>query len=332
MTRMIVVDCTPHGPEPSGARRRAVEILKRLPALLPDDVFEVHWAHDGCGAPSDLSARNLVHATVDVSCRGGARRWWRRGRDLTRRHRVAAFTHLLTDHGPVVVPERVQNLVTVHDLRFLHGFGGWTRALYGRWCYGRALRRAAGVLGVSASVGAEARQRYRLDDARVHVAPNAVDASFQSVPGGERSGAIVVARDEPRKARGAAVSAAREAGLEIDVVDDGCDDAALARRYARAQWALAPSLLEGYGMPVSEALACGTPVIATDIPAHRDLVAAGAQGIVLVPLPLQTGDVWHWPAAVEALRGPPPDVSAPPPWTWEDAARVIADAIARSGS
>jgi glycosyltransferase involved in cell wall biosynthesis len=231
-----------------------------------------------------------------------------------------------------VVPERVRNLVTLHDLRFLHGFGGRARAVYGRWLYGRTLRRAAGVVGVSASVGAEALQRYGLDEARVHVAPNAVDASFHAAPGGERSGAIVVARDEPRKARGAAVAAAREADVALDVVDDDCDDAALVRRYARARWALAPSLLEGYGMPVSEALACGTPVIATDIPAHRDLVEAGAQGIVLVPLPLRTGDVWHWPDAVAALRGPLPDVVAPPPWTWDEAARVIASAIERSGT
>nr|MDJ0523684.1 glycosyltransferase [Planctomycetota bacterium] len=284
MTRMVVVDCTPYGPEPSGARRRAVELLRRVPALLPDDVFEVHWARDGGGPPPDLEAPNLVHATVDASCRGGARRWLRRGRDLRRRHAHAAFTHLLTDHGPVVAPERVRNLVTLHDLRFLHGYGGRLRRWYGRRRYGGVLRRAAGVVAVSASVGAEALVRYGLAAERVHVAANAVCAPFRPPDSGERAGAIVVARDEPRKARGAAVAAAREAGLELDVVDDACRDEELAARYGRARWLLAPSLLEGFDLPVVEALACGTPVIASDIPPHRDLVEAGARGIVLVPI------------------------------------------------
>jgi glycosyltransferase involved in cell wall biosynthesis len=32
-----------------------------------------------------------------------------------------------------------------------------------------------------------------------------------------------------------------------------------------------PSLAEGFGLPVIEALAVGTPVIASDLPAHREI-------------------------------------------------------------
>ena len=64
-------------------------------------------------------------------------------RQLAQRHRHAPFTHLLTDYGPVIRPDRVANIVTVHDLRFLHGYGGWLRRLYGRFGYGRMLRRAS---------------------------------------------------------------------------------------------------------------------------------------------------------------------------------------------
>lgn len=331
MARLILVDATALAPTPNGARRRLVELLRRLPALVPDDVFEVHWARDGGGPPADLLADNLVHAVVDVSCRAGAWRWWRRRRDLLERLRVTGCRHLLTDHGPIVAPARVQNVVTLHDLRFLHGHGGWARRLYGRWGYGRSLRRAARVVAVAPHVAAEATARFGLASARVVLAPNAVSASLvaPAPAAGGRTGALLVARDEPRKARGAAIEAAREAGVPLGVVDGAISDADLARQYASHRWLLAPSLEEGYDLPVAEALANGTPVIASDIPAHRDLVALGARGIVLAGVPRLQRGVWSWPEAVRALRaGPPPGPPGPPRGTWDEAARLVADALA----
>lgn len=331
MTRLIVVDATPYGRVPSGARRRCEELLARLPALLPDDVFEVHWAHDGGGPPAALAADNLVHATVDVSCRGGALRWMRRTQDLKRRYRQASFTHLLTDHGPVVAPRTVRNLVTLHDLRFLHGYGGRLRALYGRYRYGAVLRSAAAIIAVSQSVADEAAAQYALDPERVVVAPNAAAAVFRPPDGGGvRCGALVVGRDEPRKARGAAASAAREAGIDLEIVDGGIDDASLAAKYGAAQWLLAPSLLEGFDLPVVEALACGTPVIASDIGPHRDLVAAGVRGLEIVPPPRNGSRGWSWPEAAARLTGPLPEVVLPAPSSWGDAAELVRGALARS--
>lgn len=327
MTRLIVMDCTPYGDEPSGSRRRAEELLRRLPALLPDDVIEAHWARDGGGPPADLAADNLVHATVDVSCRGGALRWRARGRDLKARLRDAAYSHLLTDHGPIVAPERVRNLVTMHDLRFLHGYGGVVRSLYARTLYGRSLQKAAVVFAVAPSLAEASRATFGLDAARVVVAPNAVSPAFVPVDAGERVGALVVSRDEPRKARGAAEAAAAAAGLALVIVDDERDDARLCRHYARARWLLAPSLHEGYGMTVAEALACGTPVIATDHPAHRDIEVLGARGIVFVPAPRPQGRTWQWPQAVAALGAAPPTEIAPPPTTWDDTAAIVAREI-----
>jgi len=332
MTRMIVVDATPYGPEPSGARRRCLELLARLPALLPEDVFEVHWARDGGGPPEDLAAPNLVHATVDVSCRGGGLRWWARGRDLRARHASAPYTHLLSDYGPLVHPDRVQNLVTVHDLRFLEGYAGPLRRWYGRHRYGRALHQAAQVVAVSEAVAAELQRVYALEPGRVHAVPNAV-ASFFTPPAADarapatRRGALLVARDEPRKARGAAVEACRRAGLDLTVVDDVRDDAALRAHYRRAVWLVSPSLLEGFNLPIVEALACGTPVLASDLPVHRELLDRGARGLVLVPPPTSSGGVWHWAGAAEVLGGLPPRDVAAPAWTWEDAAARLAQVL-----
>jgi glycosyltransferase involved in cell wall biosynthesis len=338
VSRLILVDATPLSAVMSGARRRLEEVLRRLPHVLPDDVFEVHWAKDGGGPPADLVADNLVHATVDVSCRGGAWRWLARRRDLVRRHRITGFTHLICDHGPVVAAKRVKNIVTLHDLRFLHGYGGWTRRLYGRFGYGATLRTAHRLIAVAPHVAAEATARYRLDPARVEVAPNAVTSALVAPAARERQGALVVARDEPRKARGAAVAAAREAGIPLTVVDGAISDADLARAYAAHRWLLAPSLDEGFDLPVIEALANGTPVIASDIPAHRDLAALGARGLVIAGLPQRGPGGWSWPEAVRALASPPPPQSpfppsglgapAPPPASWDDAVRVLASALA----
>ncbi|MFO1150431.1 MAG: glycosyltransferase [Alsobacter sp.] len=57
---------------------------------------------------------------------------------------------------------------------------------------------------------------------------------------------------------------------------------------------LMPSRAEGFGLPVAEALALGTPVIASDIPAHRE-AGGGA------PLYVCATDPLAWVAAVEQL-------------------------------
>jgi glycosyltransferase involved in cell wall biosynthesis len=48
-------------------------------------------------------------------------------------------------------------------------------------------------------------------------------------------------------------------------------DAGLASLLSGAQALIAPSTVEGFGLPVAEALSLGVPVIASDIPAHREV-------------------------------------------------------------
>lgn len=50
-----------------------------------------------------------------------------------------------------------------------------------------------------------------------------------------------------------------------------CSDAELATYLRHAQALLIPSFAEGYGIPVAEALALGVPVIASDLPAFREI-------------------------------------------------------------
>jgi glycosyltransferase involved in cell wall biosynthesis len=94
-----------------------------------------------------------------------------------------------------------------------------------------------------------------------------------------------VKEQEPRvrllKAGGAFTSDQRDLlrtlRLEADVVSLPFLDAAqLSALYRRAAVVVVPSEREGFGLPVVEALACGTPVAATDLPVLREVGGAAA--------------------------------------------------------
>jgi glycosyltransferase involved in cell wall biosynthesis len=55
------------------------------------------------------------------------------------------------------------------------------------------------------------------------------------------------------------------------------DRATLAAVYRRAALVLQPSEAEGFGLPVAEAMACGVPVLASDIPVLREVAGDAAE-------------------------------------------------------
>ncbi|MDP2712900.1 MAG: glycosyltransferase family 1 protein [Solirubrobacteraceae bacterium] len=86
----------------------------------------------------------------------------------------------------------------------------------------------------------------------------------------------------------------------------------LAAIYSGARALVFPSDDEGFGLPTVEALACGTPVVASDIPVLREVLGDRATFV-------DGGDLEGLLAAAEAATRPAP---APPAWTWADAARA----------
>lgn len=58
--------------------------------------------------------------------------------------------------------------------------------------------------------------------------------------------------------------------------------------YRRAALALQPSEVEGFGMPVPEAMACGTPVVASDIPVLREVGGSLARYCPVADVPAWT--------------------------------------------
>ncbi len=130
---------------------------------------------------------------------------------------------------------------------------------------------------------------------------------------------------DPRKRIGALARTPRELPLVLvgatkpwahelpDVTLTGrVPDEDLAAIYSGARALVFPSDDEGFGLPTVEALACGTPVVASDIPVLREVLGDRATFVA-------AGDLEGLLAAGAAATRPAP---APPPWSWADAARA----------
>ncbi|MEI9939927.1 MAG: glycosyltransferase family 1 protein [Pseudomonadota bacterium] len=102
----------------------------------------------------------------------------------------------------------------------------------------------------------------------------------------------------------------------------------LASLYAGAAAVVVPSLAEGFGIPVIEALACGAAVIASDIPVLREV---GFEGVRFCSL----ADVDEWVRTIEELcaTGARPSAETRDRirsrYTWQAHARIIADEYTR---
>ncbi|MEN8182837.1 MAG: glycosyltransferase family 4 protein [Myxococcota bacterium] len=57
----------------------------------------------------------------------------------------------------------------------------------------------------------------------------------------------------------------------------------LVAAYRRASLAVVPSVFEGFGLPAAEAMACGTPVVATRAGALPEVIATGGGGLLVDP-------------------------------------------------
>jgi glycosyltransferase involved in cell wall biosynthesis len=98
-----------------------------------------------------------------------------------------------------------------------------------------------------------------------------------------------------------------------DVTLTGCvRDAELAAIYSGAQALLVASREEGFGLAAVEALACGTPVVAFEAPALREVLDGRVTFV-------RAGDLEALVSAAQAASRPAPP---PPRWSWEDAARA----------
>jgi glycosyltransferase involved in cell wall biosynthesis len=256
----------------------------------------------------------------------------------THRPRRADVFHAPWIDGALLRPACPQ-VVTLHDVVPLKRRGEYLRTgLRFRMRY-LAVQRAAHVIVPTAAVATDAMEHLGLPAGCLHVIAEAPAPALHPRGAGE----IAAAREryglpaeylvwvgglqtpDPRKRVAALARTPRELPLVLvgatkpwahelpDVTLTGhVPDDDLAAILSGARALVLPSDDEGFGLPPIEALACGTPVVVSDLPVLREVL--GDRATFVAP-----GDLEGLLAAGVAARRPAP---APPPWTWEDAARA----------
>jgi glycosyltransferase involved in cell wall biosynthesis len=217
-------------------------------------------------------------------------------------------------HTQYAVPLRrpCPAVVTIHDLSFERGLMPRRDRIVFERVVPRAARTAARVLTVSERTKRDIVAHYGVPAERIVVTPNGVDPAFGHRVDGARNTvtgapyALAVGAIQERKNHQAALAAAREAGLELVLVGPTKDERVarglraagarlegyvpterLAELYRGAACLVQASRHEGFGLPVVEAMASGTPVVTVPDPALVEV--AGDAAVVVAESELADG-------------------------------------------
>jgi glycosyltransferase involved in cell wall biosynthesis len=233
----------------------------------------------------------------------------------------------------------VPQVVTLHDLAPLKRSGQYLRSMLRFKLRYLALQRAMRVIVPTYAVAEEAETVLDIPRERLAVIPEAAAAALHarteeevvavrrrfSLPDRYLVWVGAMQTPDPRKRVAALTRATRSMSLVLVgptapwaheltgvTLTGAVSDDELAAIYTGAHALVFPSDDEGFGLPPVEALACGTPVAASDVPALREVLDGRA---TLKPV----GDLDGLIAAAESAERPAPP---PPAWTWVDAAHA----------
>jgi len=262
---------------------------------------------------------------------------------------------LTTIHHPISRDRRLE----------LDAATGWARVSKRRW-YGfvqmqrRVARRSSHVLTVSRVSAQDIAADFGVPRDRMRIVPVGVDIDRFRPPAAPRVPGRIVAvmsADVPLKGMSVLVDALaalpRESWSELVVVGapsdatekrfaeaglvdrvhfrSGISDAELAALIGSAQLQVIPSLYEGFSIPAVEAMACATPVVASDVGALPELLADDVGQLVPAgdAAALAAGMAHVLSAPREAARmGAAGRARAASTYSWSAVARATADVYA----
>ena len=227
---------------------------------------------------------------------------------------VLSFTGL----GSILIRHKI---MTVHDLSFLKNPSWYSRAYY--WYYRfmtpLAVKTSQHILTVSEFSKSEILGFYPfLKPECISVIYNAIDENlFKPLTSDIRhqtseSFVLCVSSIDPRKNFARLIEACQgqtgaklyivgkynrvfSQDMELDTTSDHIhflgrvSDEELVRLYNEASCFVFPSLYEGFGLPPLEAMACGCPVLVSDIPVEREVCGDAA----LYFNPLEPSEILH---------------------------------------
>jgi glycosyltransferase involved in cell wall biosynthesis len=229
--------------------------------------------------------------------------WYPWGARSAARRANADVYHSPLPRGPLT-RGRPPFVVTVHDLAQIHHASTTTRwsRIYAAVTLRRVIEAADRIIVPSQNTAADLNSILKISPERIRVVTIGIDAVFFR-PRDERPVisepyVLFVGTPEPRKNLPRLIEAMtllRKRGLPERLVLAGSggwgnvslgshkitqlgrvSDEQLASLYAHASCLALPSLHEGFGLPAIEAMACGTPVVASSAGALPEITAGAA--------------------------------------------------------
>lgn len=314
------LDGVPLREKKSGIGHYTLELARALAALAPEHEFEI--VSPGAFSSPLESAPNL-HFT-DARARGLERRyWWPIGLPLYCRRASFALFHGTNFDLPYW--SGCPRVLTIHDLSLLlfpqtHQDHLVRRA---RRVLPLMARKATAIITPSETVKREVCEHLRVTEEKVFAIPEAARACFYPAPSAEtlqRLGVepefiLFVGTVEPRKnlltlvraveriAKIQLVIAGQKGWLSDDLMAylDGSkirdrvlftghlSDDDLRALYSSCRVFVYPSLYEGFGLPLLEAMACGAPVVTSNVGSIVETVGDAARLVS----PTEVDDLAH---------------------------------------
>ena len=321
----VLVDADVLGRQRTGDETYVENLLRQLPAAAPDLHIAAVTRH----------SERVPEGVEPIQLSAGSQEWrmaWRLPRLLRRLSpKVGHYQHALPLRGIG------RSVLTVHDLSFEREPGLMPRKdrLVFRTTVPRSARKADRVIAVSTRTKEDLVDLYGIPAEKVTVIPHGVDPAFSPGDGDGAGFLLFVGAVQRRKDPRAALEAARDLQLPLVIVGPErepalagelrglgadlrgyVDKADLAGLYRDAACLVVPSRYEGFGLPVLEAMASGTPVVAAPDAA---LVEVAGNAAVYADRDDLPGAILHALERREELRAA--GLARAAQFSWAEAAR-----------